>query len=205
MDEPLGALDAEFREMMCAELKKLHTDIHATTIYVTHDQTEAMAMGDRIVVMSDAVVQQVGTPAEVYYDPANLFVAGFIGTPPMNLLSGQVEAGGGSVQVAGVRLAVAPSTGAGLAARAGQPVTVGVRPEKVSDDVTVGGGTALEVRVEIVEPLGPEVILHGRVGDEAIVAKLDPHRSPEPGTTVTLVLDPDATHLFDPPTGRRID
>jgi len=93
MDEPLGALDAEFRETMRAEIKRLHIEQHATTVYVTHDQIEAMAMGDRIVVMSDAVVQQIGTPAQVYHDPANLFVARFIGSPGMNLVKGHYAAG----------------------------------------------------------------------------------------------------------------
>ena len=93
MDEPLGALDAEFRQTMRAEIKQLHIDQHATTVYVTHDQVEAMAMGDRIVVMSDAEIQQVGTPAEVYYDPANLFVARFIGSPGMNLVPGEISGG----------------------------------------------------------------------------------------------------------------
>ena len=113
MDEPLGALDAEFREAMRAEIKRLHLAQHATTVYVTHDQVEAMAMGDRIVVMSDAVVQQIGTPAEVYHNPANLFVANFIGSPGMNLIKGKYADGvvhlpGGNKLPRARRMAAAP-------------------------------------------------------------------------------------------------
>ena len=109
MDEPLGALDAELRESMRAEIKRLHIAQHATTVYVTHDQVEAMAMGDRIVVMSDAEVQQVGTPAQVYYDPANLFVARFIGSPGMNLIPGRVE--GDALRLIGADNTRAPPAG----------------------------------------------------------------------------------------------
>ncbi|MCX7751195.1 MAG: ABC transporter ATP-binding protein, partial [Candidatus Bipolaricaulota bacterium] len=129
MDEPLGALDAELRESMRAEIKQLHIQQHATTVYVTHDQVEAMAMSDRIVVMSAAEVQQVGTPAQVYYDPANLFVARFIGSPGMNLLDGRIE--GDRIRLPGVNNAIPipPAYRPGLQALGSPEVIVGFRPE----------------------------------------------------------------------------
>jgi multiple sugar transport system ATP-binding protein len=140
MDEPLGALDAEFREAMRAEIKRLHIEQHATTVYVTHDQVEAMAMGDRIVVMSNAVVQQVGSPAEVYYEPSNLFVANFIGSPGMQLLEGDYSAG--AVTMPGARYRVPSDWRPSLDREIGRGrVIVGFRPEaaEVTEDGTFRG------------------------------------------------------------------
>ena len=143
MDEPLGALDAEMRESMRAEIKRLHIAAHATTVYVTHDQVEAMAMGDRIVVMSAAEVQQVGTPAQVYYDPANLFVARFIGSPGMNLITGQVE--GDALRLIGADNTVPIPPAYALTVPGGKDtsgaVIVGFRPEAavVRDTGRMGG------------------------------------------------------------------
>ena len=198
MDEPLGALDAEFRETMRAEIKRLHIEQHATTVYVTHDQIEAMAMGDRIVVMSNAVVQQIGTPAQVYHDPANLFVARFIGSPGMNLLDGQYANGRVKLGENGA-YTVPPSWSAALdrTLNGSGEVIVGFRPEAayVSETgelaATVyandlhGGYTMLHL------DLGQEHIVHARTSRETY---FDIH------TPVRFDLNPAMVRFFDPRT-----
>jgi multiple sugar transport system ATP-binding protein len=166
MDEPLGALDAEFRDTMRAEIKRLHIEQHATTVYVTHDQIEAMAMGDRIVVMSNAVVQQIGTPAEVYHDPANLFVAQFIGSPGMNLLAGQYA--DGKVHIAGNGShIVSPDWQRALdnAVGGSGEVILGFRPEAAS--VSEAGELAATVYANDLH--GGYTMLHLSLGDNRIV------------------------------------
>jgi multiple sugar transport system ATP-binding protein len=197
-DEPLSNLDAKMRVSMRAEISRLHHRLRATMIYVTHDQVEAMTMGDRICVMKDGVVMQVAEPIELYNRPANLYVAGFIGSPSMNHLRGALEAvPGGGLDFVGdsgtPRVAIAgPLATAG---RAGQRVVLGVRPENIT--LAPAGTRGLEFTVEVAEPLGAETYLHLRSGPHAIIARVPPGPPPAPGQTVRVHFAPDRLHLFD--------
>jgi multiple sugar transport system ATP-binding protein len=201
MDEPLGALDAELRESMRAEIKRLHIAQHATTVYVTHDQVEAMAMSDRIVVMSDAEVQQVGTPAEVYYDPANLFVARFIGSPGMNLVPGRLEGEGvripGEGNVVPLPLGYRYTVPAALSAGGTDEVIVGFRPEAAT--ARPDGG--LRGEVYAVDLHGSHKIVHTNIGgaEENIVhVRADRQISFAIGSPVRFAIDPRMVRFFDP-------
>ena len=204
LDEPLSNLDAKLRMQLRAELKKLHQTVGTTAIYVTHDQVEAMTLGDRIAVLSGGVLHQLGPPQEVYSRPANLFVAGFIGSPPMNLLRGTAQAGA-------VRAGALEFARPGM--RDGE-IVVGLRPEALTP--ATGDGIAIELLVEIVEPLGNEVVVHGTVhgtahadtGGEAnrapVTARLGATTRLAPGERIALAFDPGQAHLFDPGDGSRI-
>jgi multiple sugar transport system ATP-binding protein len=198
-DEPLSNLDAKLRVQMRAEISKLQQRLQTTTLYVTHDQVEAMTMGHRIAVMKDGKIMQVGSPLELYERPQNLFVANFIGTPPMNLVQAVVADGGGKLAAARLSIPVPARLRGALAGGDGKKVVAGIRPENVGDTGKSARGETTTVRgdVEIVEPLGHEVIVHARVGDDLLVAKVDPHRTPRMGTPIDLVLELDALHLFD--------
>jgi multiple sugar transport system ATP-binding protein len=203
-DEPLSNLDAKLRVQMRAEIKKLQARLRTTTIYVTHDQVEAMTMGNRIAILSAGVLQQVGTPLEVYERPANLFVAGFIGTPPMNFVHGTVEGGGSALRASGFSLPVPARLRDGV--RDGARVVAGIRPENVLEPGRTPRGQAVPVpvTVEIAEPLGDEVIVHARAGDDMVVFKRDPHRLPAIGDRLEVQIELDALHLFDAETQRRL-
>jgi multiple sugar transport system ATP-binding protein len=205
-DEPLSNLDAKLRVQMRAEISKLQQRLKTTAVYVTHDQVEAMTMGHRIAVMKDGKLQQVGTPLEVYERPQNLFVANFIGTPPMNFVKATIAEGGTKLVAAKLTLPVPASLRDVTRGRDGLKVVVGVRPENLLDPgKTPRGETArVAVEVEIVEPLGHEVIVHGRVGDDLLVSKLDPHSVPAIGSTIEIVVELDALHLFDAQTELRL-
>ena len=194
MDEPLGALDAEFREGMRAEIKRLHLAQHATTVYVTHDQVEAMAMSDRIVVMSNAVVQQVGTPAQVYHDPANLFVARFIGSPGMNLLSGTYA--DGAIQLPGNNRYPVPD--AWKSALPPGEVIVGFRPEAA----VISDAGPIAARVYATDLHGAYTMLHLAVGDEDTIVHARAGRELDYpiDTPVRFDLDPQQVRFFDPTT-----
>jgi multiple sugar transport system ATP-binding protein len=204
-DEPLSNLDAKLRVQMRAEIKKLQARLEVTSIYVTHDQVEAMTMGQRIAVLHAGKLQQVGSPLEVYEKPANLFVAAFIGTPPMSFFQATVAAGP-SLACKGFSMPVPARLRSALAAREGAKVVVGVRPENVlAEGKSPRGETApVEVTVEIAEPLGDEVVVHARAGEEPLVFKQDPHRSASIGDRLKVQLELDALHLFDAETQRRI-
>jgi len=205
-DEPLSNLDAKLRVQMRAEISKLQKRLKTTTIYVTHDQVEAMTMGHRIAVMKDGRLQQVGTPLEVYERPANLFVANFIGTPPMNFFDAVVRDGGGRLEAGAFALPAPERQRPLLTKRDGRKVVVGVRPENLLEiGKPARGVTAtIALEVEIVEPLGHEVVLHGRAGEDLIVAKLDPSHVPAPGDRVDVAVELDALHFFDPETEKRL-
>jgi len=211
-DEPLSNLDARLRVQMRAEIKTLQHRLATTTVYVTHDQVEAMTMGSRIAVMRDGRIQQVGPPLEVYDRPANLFVAGFLGTPPMNLFRARVGAGGGSLEVGagggGFAVALPPAVARRAAARAGGTVVAGIRPEHLRLAPASGepGGVSASVpaRVEFVEQLGDEGIVHARAGDTALIGKLDAHSAPRADDRVELRFDPSRLHLFDAETEQRL-
>jgi multiple sugar transport system ATP-binding protein len=198
MDEPLGSLDAEFRESMRAEIKRLHIEQHATTVYVTHDQVEALAMGDRIVVMSDAVVQQVGTPAEVYHTPTSLFVARFIGSPGMNLVTGQYA--DGVVSMPGSNRFTVPPAWCGALDKAmggAREVIVGFRPEAalVSEQGTLAG------QVYASDMHGAYTMLHVNMNEDDIVhLRSDRSVSFPIGAPVHFDINPEMVRLFDPKT-----
>ena len=216
LDEPLSNLDAKLRVQMRAELRKLHRRLEITTIYVTHDQVEAMTLGDRIAVMNAGRLQQLGVPQDVYDNPTNVFVAGFIGSPPMNLLRG--EASGGTV--------IAGTFSFARGGIADGPVTLGVRPEAFRPAGADGTGPRVEAEIDVVEPLGDEVLVHGSIDAPAarsgaeeeeatlladsgarapVTIRLDPEHRPTPGDRITVTADPGRIHLFDAVTGERLD
>ncbi len=205
-DEPLSNLDAKLRVQMRAEISRLQKSLQTTTVYVTHDQIEAMTMGDRIAVMSKGELQQVGTPLEVYETPANMFVASFIGTPPMNFVPATLADGGATVAASGFRIPAPEAARAATAGMDGKKVVYGIRPENIREAAREGSGRTVPVtaKVEFVEPLGHEVIVHGRVGDDLLIAKVDPHRAPRMDAEVPLVIEVDAGHLFDATTEKRL-
>ena len=188
-DEPLSNLDARLREQMRAEIRKLHADLGATSIYVTHDQVEAMTLADRIVAMHGGAIQQVGSPLDLYDHPANLFVAGFIGSPGMNFLPGIWEP---STQAVRLASGTVLSLGRPAALPDGAPVTVGIRPEHV--EITEKGEFA--AGVELVEPTGHGIILHLRVQDQPFKVLTNDRRYLVPGATVAVALPADRLHLF---------
>ncbi|HVE65435.1 MAG TPA: sn-glycerol-3-phosphate ABC transporter ATP-binding protein UgpC [Thermoanaerobaculia bacterium] len=203
-DEPLSNLDAKLRGQMRAEIKKIQHRLKTTTIYVTHDQVEAMTMGSRIAVMKDGRIQQVGTPLEIYGRPVNLFVAAFIGTPPMNFLPATVE--GGSAEGDGFRLPVPGRLRSSGSLAEGSRVVLGLRPENIlgPGEDSRGETSPLRLEVEVVEPLGDEVVVHGRVGAATVICKLDPRNEPEVGSALDAVVEVDDMHVFDAATERRL-
>jgi multiple sugar transport system ATP-binding protein len=201
MDEPLGALDAEFREAMRAEIKRLHIEQGATTVYVTHDQIEAMAMGDKIVVMSAAEVQQVGSPLSIYHDPANLFVARFIGSPGMNLVPGHYH--DGVIRLAaGQQYQVPESWRAPLERhKADAEVVLGFRPEAVQ----VKAEADLKAEVYVSDMHGGYAMLHLDIGQPEIIhARAERHQRFRIGDKLSFALDPEQVRFFDPGTKQAI-
>ena len=204
MDEPLSNLDAKLRVQTRAEIKKLHARLQTTTVYVTHDQVEAMTMGDRIVVMKDGVVQQVDSPMSLYEKPANLFVAGFIGSPAMNFLETKLARQDGKLLVDGgvFRAEVPPELTSSLAEWAGKPVIFGIRPEDISDRAlsSGGNGAVLRAQVDVHEPLGSDVILYLTAGPHSLVARVDAHTQARMGQGTEVVFNMKKMHVFNPET-----
>ncbi|CAH1696349.1 sn-glycerol 3-phosphate ABC transporter ATP binding subunit [Hyphomicrobiales bacterium] len=194
-DEPLSNLDAKLRVQMRTEIKELHQRLKTTTIYVTHDQIEAMTMADKIVVMHDGVVEQIGAPLELYDRPANLFVAGFIGSPAMNFLKGSLQ-GGRFVTVSGLALPVTDAP----AASDGQPAVYGIRPEHFVLNTDMG----LPAEVVVVEPTGSETQVFAKLGGADIVGVFRDRISARPGQTIRITPDPNLVHLFDGASGERL-
>jgi multiple sugar transport system ATP-binding protein len=207
-DEPLSNLDAKLRAQMRVELKRLRERVATTSVYVTHDQVEAMTLGDRVVVMHDGHVEQVGTPLEIYNRPASRFVAGFIGSPAMNLFEVRVAGVGDEVLLEAERLRIiAPAERrAALTNYAGRSVVIGIRPEHAA--VLTGpepGPSDGDAVVEVTEQLGAELIAELRVGTVSFtVSRLDPELELQPGQPVRLAFDRRRLHVFDPDTGRAI-
>jgi multiple sugar transport system ATP-binding protein len=202
-DEPLSNLDAKMRVQMRTEIHKLHLRLQTTMIYVTHDQTEAMTMGDRIVVMNKAVIQQVADPLTIYDHPANRFVASFIGSPPMNFLRGEIVRGGlGLYFTEGTfRLHVVEEMATRLMSYENKPVIFGIRPEDLYDKLFITEAPPdciVTSTVELVEPLGAEVYLHLKAGQHALMARVGPHDRPEVNQDIDLVFDMGKAHFFDP-------
>jgi multiple sugar transport system ATP-binding protein len=198
-DEPLSNLDAKLRAQMRVELRRLRARVPTTSVFVTHDQVEAMTLGDRVVVMKDGRIQQVGTPLEVYGQPANRFVAGFIGAPAMNFLDVTIGSGAALVAEApGLRVHLEAAANPALGAWRGRQLTMGVRPEHLS----LGNGTGLcsfSAGIEVLEQLGSEMIAEVALGDAHLtVARLDPQTRLRPGESIRLSMQPERLHFFDP-------
>ena len=199
-DEPLSNLDAKLRVQMRVELKKIHDRVGTTAVYVTHDQVEAMTLGDRVVVMKDGVVQQVGEPLELYNSPTNRFVAGFIGSPAMNFAPVTVTGADGAFWVVndGIRIKVPQEIAHRLKRHGGERVTLGIRPE----DLRVAAKTepadlALDAEVEVVEKLGSQILLDVRVGSGTMVAAVEPTTRAQVHDRLRLALNPSRIHFFD--------
>ncbi len=207
-DEPLSNLDAKLRAQMRVEIRQLHAKLGTTMVYVTHDQTEAMTMGDRIVVMDAGVIQQVADPITLYDEPVNLFVAGFIGTPAMNLFKGVVatENGGVAFRHASFTLPLPTSLAIGAAEYAGSNVVLGLRPEDIGSAAAEQNNTCprIPATVDVVEPMGAESYVHARVGDTSFVARVDAHRTFKAGQQVAMRVFIEKAHLFDPASRDRL-
>jgi multiple sugar transport system ATP-binding protein len=199
-DEPLSNLDAKLRVQMRVELKRLHERLETTAIYVTHDQVEAMTLGDRVVVMKDGMVQQVGEPMELYSRPGNRFVAGFIGSPAMNFAEVTIAESGGGLwaETPGIRIRVPPASVAALRPHTGKRATLGVRPEALR----LANGAdppeyVFDATVDVVEPLGSEILLNLTAGAHALVARVEPGVSVKMHDRIRLAFDPARLHFFD--------
>jgi multiple sugar transport system ATP-binding protein len=198
-DEPLSNLDAKLRVQMRVELKKLHERLQTTIIYVTHDQVEAMTMGDRIVVMKDGLKQQVGPPLELYFKPANKFVAGFIGSPAMNFFEGDLLSEGGEFyfQAPGMRLRVPKDKAEQLRNYNKKRVIFGIRPEDLPEAACALPGETIEAVVEVMEPLGSEVYLNVTVGERSLIARAEPTTKARPHAAICLQPSPENMRFFD--------
>jgi multiple sugar transport system ATP-binding protein len=199
-DEPLSNLDAKLRVAMRTEIKALHQRLKTTTVYVTHDQVEAMTMADRIVVMHDGIVEQIGSPLELYDNPANMFVAGFIGSPAMNFIPGTLRRGGNGAALeaaGGMRIAL-PN---GVPGDDGQKVTLGTRPEHLA----IGAdGNGITGSILVVEPTGAETQVVVEAAQQQVVAVFSERHHFQPGAKITLTPRPEALHLFDSSSGRHL-
>jgi multiple sugar transport system ATP-binding protein len=196
-DEPLSNLDAKLRVQMRAEIKELHQRLRTTTVYVTHDQIEAMTMADRIVVMHDGIVEQIGKPLELYDRPANLFVAGFIGSPAMNMIEGRFSGAGRNVLLMadGTELPLPP-----LQMPEGHPIVYGMRPEQVRIDPE-----GLAVKVVVTEPTGSETQVVARLGGQELTFVFHQRLDIGPGDDLRIAIDTASIHLFDKETGARLN
>ncbi|WP_296078544.1 sn-glycerol-3-phosphate ABC transporter ATP-binding protein UgpC [uncultured Agrobacterium sp.] len=201
-DEPLSNLDAKLRGQVRTEIKRLHQQIGTTIIYVTHDQVEAMTLADRIVILKNGEIEQVGTPDEVYNKPQSVFVGGFVGSPAMNFARGHLSGGkvllgnGDSLSSAAIRLGKA-------AALDGREILVGIRPEHfgvVSDDAA-----AVSAQVQVVEPLGSDTLVHFNIGSDMLTARMAPDARPTVGETIRIGIDPSRIHVFDAESQRVIN
>jgi multiple sugar transport system ATP-binding protein len=196
-DEPLSNLDAKLRVELRTEIKALHQRLNTTMIYVTHDQIEAMTMADRIVVLRDGHIEQVGTPLELYDRPANAFVASFIGSPSMNLFSGRVERQGVVLTDDGIALPVAQNTGLDV----GQRVLYGVRPQHF----VLTPGSAIDAQVNVVEPTGSETQILLNIGQKKVTTLFHQRVTTQPGETLKIAPDVRHAHLFDADSGARLN
>ncbi|KMY45484.1 sugar ABC transporter ATP-binding protein [Bacillus sp. FJAT-27916] len=208
MDEPLSNLDAKLRVQMRAEISKLHQRLDTTTIYVTHDQTEAMTMATRLVVMKDGFIQQVGAPKEVYENPENVFVGGFIGSPAMNFLTGTIKEDGFFV-TGSSRIAIPEGKLSYLRAQGyiNKDIILGIRPEDIHDEpvfIDASPATSIKCQIEVAELMGAETMLYTSIEGQSIVARIDSRSDIKPMDTLQLGLDMNKAHFFDKETEVRI-
>lgn len=201
MDEPLSNLDAKLRVQMRAELAKLHQRLKTTIIYVTHDQTEAMTMGDRIVVMKDGVIQQVASPQELYQKPVNMFVAGFIGSPSMNFIPCTIKEQGNDTYLVnedGFAFLLSSEVAAKLASYKNKPLIFGIRPEDISDNPEgVPEGNCIKARVDVVEHLGAESLVYISQGRQTLICRFMGDPRQRVGENITVALSPERYYVFD--------
>jgi len=202
-DEPLSNLDAKMRVQMRMEINKLHTRLSSTMIYVTHDQVEAMTMGDRIVVMKDGFIQQVATPLDLYHHPANQFVAGFIGSPPMNFFKGRLETQAGAIwfRDPGFAVKLEEHVAAKVANRVGSEAVLGVRPEDITDvlyQAHPDPDQTIRAQVDVTEPMGAEVYVHCSTGKHTFICRFTNGIPPEVNQSISLHINTAKAHLFDP-------
>ena len=209
-DEPLSNLDAKLRVSMRAELIKLHKRLGVTIVYVTHDQVEAMSMGDRLIVLKDGIVQQIGAPLEIYDQPSNQFVAGFIGSPPMNFIQCSLVQHDGRFYLVGEDLSVKlPAERTSVLSKAGSevfPVVFGIRPEDIAERTLHGAvdDNVIRARVDVLEPLGSEVLATCALAAHEIIVRLNPRTSAKSNEMIELVLDMERARLFDSTTGKAL-
>ena len=206
MDEPLSNLDAKLRVSMRTEISKLHREMGATTIYVTHDQVEAMTMADRIVVMKGGYIQQIGSPKEIYNNPANLFVAGFLGAPATNFIKGVYK--NGFFYVDDMKIDIPLMYREKLSSYQGKEIIMGIRPEDLHGEGIVADtypSANFDFEIEVAELLGHEYILHGSLNGQKMCAKVNSRLEPEAHTTIKLTMDLSKVHFFDLETENRID
>lgn len=204
-DEPLSNLDAKLRIQMRVELAELHKRLGATIVYVTHDQVEAMTLGERIVVMNQGRIQQIASPTELYANPANMFVAGFIGSPAMNFMDARIE--GGQVHIEGASFPLTDAMARSLKSYEGQSVILGLRPEHIyGEDFTVNvpKDYTMNAQIQVIENLGAEDLLYFRVGNRMITARVNPETEARIGQQKTFVIDRSKLTFFDPKTEDRI-
>ncbi|MET0171036.1 MAG: sn-glycerol-3-phosphate ABC transporter ATP-binding protein UgpC [Agrobacterium vaccinii] len=207
-DEPLSNLDAKLRVQMRTEIKRLHQLLPTTTVYVTHDQIEAMTMADRVVVMNGGLIEQAGPPQELYHHPASQFVAGFIGSPSMNFVDATLVAkptGMALKLVDGTELAVPAARAVDYARFAGNPVVFGIRPESISSRQDRPGFADFDARVDLVEPLGAATMVYFNIGEMVLCATVDPECDPRAGRTASLSINMNHMHLFDKISGRSLN
>ncbi|WP_313132791.1 ABC transporter ATP-binding protein [Stutzerimonas nitrititolerans] len=206
-DEPLSNLDAKLRVEMRTEIKLMHQRLKTTTVYVTHDQIEAMTLGDKVAVMKDGVVQQFGTPKEIYGNPANLFVASFIGSPPMNFIPLRLHREGErwyALIESGQDRCQLPLDVAHGEVLEGREVILGIRPEQITLGNGEAGLASLRAEVQVVEPTGPDTMVFVSLNQTKVCCRLAPDAAPAPGQSLTLQLEPDKVLLFDARTGERL-
>ena len=208
-DEPLSNLDAKLRVQMRIEINRLHTRLQSTMIYVTHDQIEAMTMGDRIVVLKDGLVQQIDSPINLYNQPKNLFVAGFIGSPAMNIIKGElVKNGSLQFQSGAIKLSLPGEIGGKLEKSGAKDVYMGIRPENIYDSETGNSGKKLsepqKTNIDVVEPIGNEVFLYLNAGDQNLCVRTSPDKTYRARETAEIGLELDKLHFFDATTEEKI-
>jgi multiple sugar transport system ATP-binding protein len=206
-DEPLSNLDAKLRVQMRTEIKKLHQAVRTTTVYVTHDQVEAMTLADRVVVMNNGIIEQVGPPQELYHKPATRFVAGFIGSPGMNFIPARLEAAASALRLhlpGDIILPVPAERTARYNAWAGKEVLLGLRPEHLTETRNLDrpNVATLSATPEVTEPMGMETLVHFRMADAPICARVDPTAPAAPGVPLPMAADLNHMHLLDPASGR---
>jgi multiple sugar transport system ATP-binding protein len=206
-DEPLSNLDAKLRVQMRTEISKLHTKLGATMIYVTHDQTEAMTMGDRIVIMNEGLINQIDSPLDIYTKPVNKFVAGFIGSPAMNFIDGKIIDNSGLKFISDRNdLEMRISGNSKIQNYIGADICLGIRPEnvysKITDEIS---GTKANVKLEVIEPMGNEILIYFQLAGKQCIGRVSPEFKGEAGDSVDVYLDNNKIHFFDRSTGEVIN